>query len=129
VEFEAYRASSHGGQNVQKVSTAVRLQHKPTGIIVSCQTERFQAQNREICMQMLRAKLWDIEEEKRLAALTAERKSQVGRGMRNEKIRTYNFPQDRVTDHRINKSWHNLESILEGNIEELITQLQKSLSQ
>lgn len=120
VEFEAYRASSHGGQNVQKVSTAVRLRHKPTGLIVTCQTQRFQAQNREIAMAMLRAKLWEIEEEKRLGVLTDERRKQIGRGMRNEKIRTYNFPQDRVTDHRINKSWHHIETIMDGNLDEVI---------
>lgn len=119
VEFEAFRASSHGGQNVQKVSTAVRLKHKPSGIIVSCQTQRYQAQNRTIAMQMLRAKLWEIEEEKRLSALTNERRLQIGRGMRNEKIRTYNFLQDRVTDHRLGKSWHNLETIMDGKIEEM----------
>lgn len=120
VEFEAYRASSHGGQNVQKVSTAVRLKHKPSGIIVSCQTQRYQAQNRTIAMQMLRAKLWEIEEEKRLSVLTSERRLQIGTGMRNEKIRTYNFLQDRVTDHRIGKSWHNLESVMDGKIEGII---------
>jgi peptide chain release factor 1 len=120
ITFEAYRSGGHGGQNVNKVSTAVRLVHRPSGIVVNCQTQRFQAQNRELAMEMLRAKLWEAEVEKQHGEIAGLKATQVGRGMRAEKIRTYNFPQDRLTDHRINKSWHNLPSILDGNLEEII---------
>lgn len=120
IHFEAFRAGGHGGQNVNKVSTAVRLKHVPSGIIVTAQTERFQAQNREIAMEFLRSKLWEAEVEKQNREIASLKSTQVGRGMRAEKIRTYNFPQDRLTDHRINKSWHNLPTLLDGQIDDVI---------
>lgn len=116
IEFEAFRSGGHGGQNVNKVSTAVRIKHVPTNIVVTCQTERSQSQNRELAMKLLRAKLWEAEVEKQHEQISSLRSTQVGRGMRSEKIKTYNFPQDRMTDHRIGRSWGNLEGILSGNL-------------
>jgi len=119
LEWQFYRASSHGGQNVQKVATAVRLVHKPTGIVVTAQSERFQEQNRANALSILRSKLWQNEELRKEATIAGYR-SPIGRGMRSEKIRTYNFPQDRLTDHRLSKSWHNLEKIMDGEISEVL---------
>lgn len=127
IEFESFRSGGHGGQNVNKVSTAVRIRHKPTSLVVTAQTERFQAQNRQIAMELLRSKLWQMEEEKKQQQVAGSRASQIGSGERSEKIRTYNFPQNRLTDHRINKSWHNLEEILNGDLEPIITTLEATL--
>jgi len=118
VEIQFFRASSQGGQNVQKVSTAVRLTHKPTGIVVTAQRERFQEANRKIAFDLLRAKLWEKAEEEKMRTIAGYR-SVIGRGMRAEKIRTYNFPQNRVTDHRLGKSWGNLEKIMEGELDKI----------
>lgn len=122
IEIHFTHSSSQGGQNVQKVSTAVRIIHKATGIITTCQTQRFQEQNRKIALEMLRAKLYQLEQEKIQTQKDAAR-SVVGRAMRAEKIRTYNFPQNRVSDHRIGKSWKALDRILEGELRPVIKSL------
>ncbi len=123
IKTDIFHASGHGGQNVQKVATAVRLTHLPTGIVVQCQDERSQLQNRLRAMSILKARLYEIELERQQREITEARRSQVGTGERAEKIRTYNFPQDRVTDHRIGLTVHNLPAILDGELDEIIDAL------
>ena len=123
IRMDVYKSAGAGGQNVQKNATAVRITHLPTGIVVQCQDERSQLQNRQRAMSILRARLYEIEEEKRRLALEEDRRSQVGTGERAEKIRTYNYPQSRVTDHRINLSNYNLPVVMEGAIDEFIDEL------
>jgi peptide chain release factor 1 len=123
VKIDTYRASSAGGQNVQKNATAVRLTHLPTGLVVTCEDERSQTQNRMRAMSILRARLYEMEMEKRQRAEAANRKSQIGSGDRSEKIRTYNFPQGRVTDHRIGVSSYNLPAVMDGDIDLFIDEL------
>ena len=123
VEYDVYRSAGAGGQNVQKNSTAVRITHKPTGIVVACQDERSQLQNKLRGMSILRARLYEIEQQKRQAELEDSRRSQVGSGERSEKIRTYNYPQSRVTDHRVGLSSYNLPVVMDGDIEMFIEEL------
>ncbi len=123
LRIDTYRSAGAGGQNVQKNETAIRIHHLPTGLIVSCQDERSQLQNKQRAMAVLRAKLYDMEQERLRSAQEAARRSQVGTGERSEKIRTYNFPQNRVTDHRIGLTVYNLPAVLEGELDQFIDEL------
>lgn len=126
LKIEFFRSSGPGGQNVNKVETAVRIYHLPTGLVVSSQESRSQQKNRERAMTILRAKILDARLQEETKKIGAQRRQQIGTGDRSEKIRTYNFPQDRVTDHRIKKSWHNIESIMQGNIESITESFQNT---
>lgn len=126
LKIDTYRSSGPGGQNVNKRDTAIRITHIPTGTVVSCQTERSQLQNKESALAILEAKLLEDKKQKEKTTNLQQRKEQIGTADRSEKIRTYNFPQDRITDHRVNQSWHEIEKILEGNLEPIIETLVNS---
>ncbi|UCE00901.1 MAG: PCRF domain-containing protein, partial [Chloroflexota bacterium] len=123
IRIDVYKSAGAGGQSVQKNATAVRITHLPTGMVVQCQDERSQLQNKTRAMSILRARLYEIEEEKRRAEIDQDRREQVGTGERSEKIRTYNYPQSRVTDHRINLSSYNLPAVMDGEINLFIDEL------
>lgn len=126
LQIDTYKSSGPGGQYVNKTESAIRITHKPSGLVVTCQSERNQLQNKETAMSLLAARLLRRQEEADLSSLSAERRDQIGWAKRSEKIRTYNYPQNRITDHRIEKSWHNLETIIEGDLEPIVKAFKKT---
>lgn len=120
LKFESFRSSSKGGQNVQKVETAVRITHLPTGISSACQEQRYQEQNRKKAMEILKSKIYQMMQEQQKTRLDDLRDNQIGTGDRSEKIKTYHFPQDRLTDHRVGRSWHNLEEVMNGKLDKVL---------
>src|ERR671939_1415887 len=120
IQMDVMRSTGSGGQSVNTTDSAVRLTHKPSGVVVKCQQEKSQLKNRTMALKMLRAKLFEMEQEKQRSARDASRKSQVGTGDRSEKIRTYNFPQDRLTDHRVNYTRHNLPAVMDGDVQDVM---------
>ena len=129
LEISTYKSSGPGGQYVNKTESAVRIVHKPTGLVVTCQSERNQLSNKETAMTLLSARLLARQEEADLSSLSAERRDQIGWAKRSEKVRTYNYPQNRITDHRIEKSWHNLETIVNGDLEPIIRAMKHNKTQ
>jgi peptide chain release factor 1 len=126
LKIDVFRSSGAVGQKVNKTSSAIRVTHLPTGMVVECQDERSQYKNKDRALSILRSRLYQIEKDKRDAAIAAERKSQVGTGMRNERIRTYNFPQGRVTDHRIGLTLYKIEAVMNGDLDELLDALRSA---